>query len=54
MLSLSELPATIDRVVKDIIVDSVPVSDPSYAAVTAILVVHVIPVPAQFDNHWTR
>ena len=52
--ALSELPATIDRVVKGSIADSEPVSDPSYAGVTATPVVPVIPVSAQVDNHWTR
>ena len=52
--ALSELPATIDRVVKESMADSVPVSDPSYAAVTATPVVPVIPVSAQggqIDTH---
>ena len=50
----SELPATIGRVVKESIAESVPVSDPSYAAATATPVVPVIPVSAQADNHWTH
>ena len=41
--ALSELPATIDRVVKESIAHSVPVFDPSYAAVTATPVVLVLP-----------
>ena len=52
--ALSELPATIDRVVKESMADSVPVSDPSYAAVTATTVAPVIPVSAQggqIDTH---
>ena len=52
--ALSELPETIDRVVKESVADSVPVSDPSYAAVTDTPVVPVIPVSAQADNHWTH
>ena len=44
--ALSEIPATI--------ADSVSVSDPSYAAVTATPVVPVIPVSAQADKHWTH
>ena len=52
--ALSELPATIDRVVNKIFADFVPVSDPKYPAVTATPVVPVIPVSAQADNHWTH
>ena len=52
--ALSELPATIDRVVKESITDSVPVSDLSYAADTATPVVPFIPVSAQTDNLWTH
>ena len=52
--ALSEITATIDRVVKERIADSVSVSDPSYAAVTATPVVPVILVSAQADNHWTH
>ena len=52
--ALSELPATIDRVVIENITDSVPVSDLSYAAVTATPVVPFIPVSAQADNVWTH
>ena len=50
----SELPATIDRVVKESMADSVPVSDPSPVSVTATPVVPVIPVSAQvgqIDTH---
>ena len=52
--AISELPAIIDRIVKESIADSVPVSDPIYAAVTATPVVPFIPVSAQADNHWTH
>ena len=52
--ALSELPVTIDRVVKESIADSIPVSDSSYAAATATPVLPVILVSAQADNHWTH
>ena len=52
--ALSELLATIDRVVKETIANSVPVSDSIYAAVFATPVVTFIPVSAQADNHWTH
>ena len=52
--ALSELPATIDSVVKENFADYVPVSDTSYAAATATPVVPVIPVSARADVHWTH
>ena len=52
--ALSELHATIDGVVEEKVADIAPVSDPSYAAVTATPVVPVIAVSAKVDNHWTR
>ena len=51
--ALFELPATIVKLSKNI-ADSVPLSDPSSAAVTATPVVPVIHVSAQVDSHCTQ